>query len=133
VLYEMVTGQKPFDVDASMGEVVFQQLMQAPVPPSRRTGLPHEISPELEEPMLQCLEKEPSRRPRSMREVRARIEALLERRTMAQRTTKLLQPLPQAPWESDKTVNVSVDEFEPKTIITDPTSMDLVLLPGEVL
>jgi molecular chaperone DnaK len=98
VLYELVTGVKPFNIDDSVGEAVFQQLMQPPVPPTQRESLPHSIPPELETLILQCLEKQADGRPRSMREVRGRLEALLEQQARLMRTTRVNEPV-KGDWE----------------------------------
>jgi hypothetical protein len=44
-------------------------LNESPVPPSQRAANP--VTPELEEPILRCLEKEPNLRPQSVGELRA--------------------------------------------------------------
>jgi serine/threonine protein kinase len=48
-------------------KMLVQHVEAAPVPPSRRTELP--IPPELDEMVLRCLEKDPSRRPQSAEEL----------------------------------------------------------------
>jgi tRNA A-37 threonylcarbamoyl transferase component Bud32 len=58
ILYFLLTGQPPFTGD-HMGEVLYQLMTSAPVPPRR---LNPAVPPELEAVCLKCLEKEPGRR-----------------------------------------------------------------------
>ncbi len=58
--YELLTGQTVFG-GLSLGEVLMQQLRARPEPPSTRLKRP--VSRDLEELVLQCLEKKPSSRP----------------------------------------------------------------------
>jgi serine/threonine-protein kinase len=59
VLYEMVTGQLPFE-GRGQSDLLLKPLTSAPIPPSHRTsGLP----PELEALLLRCLAREPGDRP----------------------------------------------------------------------
>jgi eukaryotic-like serine/threonine-protein kinase len=59
VLYEMVTGQLPFE-GRGQSELLLKPLTSAPIPPSRRiSGLP----PDLESLLLRCLAREPAERP----------------------------------------------------------------------
>ena len=61
ILYEMLTGQPPFQAE-SVGDVLQRLASQAPTPPRRlRPGLPRN----LEAVCLKCLEKDPRRRYRS--------------------------------------------------------------------
>jgi len=60
--YWMLTGQLVFDADTPM-KMLLHHVETAPVPPSQRTELP--ISPELDEIVLACLEKDPDRRPQN--------------------------------------------------------------------
>ncbi len=60
VLYEMVTGQLPFD-GRGQSDLLLKPLTTAPIPPSRRVqGLPSD----LEALLLQCLARDPDDRPR---------------------------------------------------------------------
>jgi molecular chaperone DnaK len=136
VLYEMLTGKRPFDSDDALGDAVYQQLTQRPVPFKERGGPARELPEELEALVLECLEKEADQRPRSMREVRGRLQAVLERHEVLLRSTSLVEPLRPPPddgFEGDKTLAVPADELFDGFPLTDPGSMDLVLLPGEVL
>ena len=76
ILYELVTGVVPFQ-GANYAEILVQHLTRPPSRPSSRRGLPHAIPAELERLILHCLEKGPSARPQSMREVEDRVRALL--------------------------------------------------------
>jgi predicted Ser/Thr protein kinase len=58
ILYFLLTGQPPFTGD-HMGEVLYQLMASAPVPPRQ---LNPAVPPELEAVCLKCLEKDPGRR-----------------------------------------------------------------------
>ncbi len=70
MLFRMATGRLPFEGD--MTAVITQALFDRPPRPS--TFAP--IAPELEALILQCLEKDPARRPANMGEVRDRLRGL---------------------------------------------------------
>jgi hypothetical protein len=65
--YYLLTGQYIFDAE-TVSEIHEKQLTTAPIPPGQRTPLP--ISPELEQLLLRCLEKQPALRPQSALELR---------------------------------------------------------------
>jgi serine/threonine protein kinase len=75
LLYEMVTGEVPFD--GVLDEIVEGHFRRRPVPPSQRAG--RSISPALESLILECLEKRPDDRPNSMAELSYRLRDLLSR------------------------------------------------------
>lgn len=60
--YFMLTGQPLFEA-ATLGEVLVHQVNTVPERPSARAGRP--VSPDLEQLIMQCLEKDPERRPAS--------------------------------------------------------------------
>jgi hypothetical protein len=66
--YFLLTGFFIFDA-ATVSEIQEKQLNAAPVPPRQRTENP--ISPEMEELLLRCLEKNMEQRPGSVIELRA--------------------------------------------------------------
>ncbi len=70
--YFLLTGQYIFDAETA-GEIHEKQLASAPIPPRQRTANP--ISPEIEEILLCCLEKDPARRPQTAGELRNRLLA----------------------------------------------------------
>ncbi|HZF52614.1 MAG TPA: serine/threonine-protein kinase [Polyangiaceae bacterium] len=70
ILYELITGQKPFD-GSSMPEVF--AMIIAGVPPPIRPIQP-DVTRELEELILRCLEKDPSRRIQTVQELSASLE-----------------------------------------------------------
>ncbi|HOX44316.1 MAG TPA: protein kinase [Myxococcota bacterium] len=90
ILFEMVTGQKPFK-GKSFGEMVIKHLTVRPPRPSRMKDLPRPVDPALEELVLACLEKDPVKRPPSMRAVETR---LLMLRGQAQADAPTLVPRP---------------------------------------
>jgi serine/threonine-protein kinase len=75
VLYEMLTGDKPF-TGSSIGEVVAKHLNERPPKPSRSPGLRQPLPAGLDEVVLDCLAKKPARRPASMAVVAARLAAV---------------------------------------------------------
>jgi serine/threonine-protein kinase len=84
ILYEMVTGQRPFHAE-NFGELLVKQMTESPPRPSKLRSLRQGIPRELEQLILACLEVEPTDRPASMKEVEARLEQLALRYTSASR------------------------------------------------
>jgi serine/threonine-protein kinase len=70
VAYWLLTGQTVFEGENAM-QVMFQHVQAQPKPPSQRVDLP--IPPALEELVMQCLEKDPGRRPASAEHVSERL------------------------------------------------------------
>jgi len=58
ILYELCTGERPFEA-ASMAGLTSRILFVDPTPPRQRN---HDVPRDLEDVILRCLEKEPSRR-----------------------------------------------------------------------
>jgi serine/threonine-protein kinase len=73
VAYFLLTGTLVF-ADANPMTVALKHVQATPEPPSTRTELP--IPRELEQIVMQCLEKKPSDRPSSAREIAAMLAAL---------------------------------------------------------
>jgi len=65
VLYEMATGQKPFEAESS-SRLIDEILRQPPVTPRARNG---RVSSALENVILKCLEKDPDNRYQSANEL----------------------------------------------------------------
>ena len=72
ILFELVTGKKPF-VAESFGEIVIKHLT---VPPPDPAALAKDLPPDLAALILQCLDKDPARRPANMRWVQSRVAVL---------------------------------------------------------
>lgn len=72
VLYEMLTGQAPFDGDTPM-MVLAAHAHDVPEPPSRLTP---GIGADYDAVVLRCLEKDPARRFQSMRQLEDALRAL---------------------------------------------------------
>lgn len=72
LLYEMVTGQVPHDAETMMG-ILTKQLYDDPIPPTTR--VPH-VSAELENVIMRCLEKKPSKRYQAMHEIETDLERI---------------------------------------------------------
>jgi serine/threonine-protein kinase len=77
ILYEMITGKRPFP-GSSIGELVIKHMTVKPQRPTKYKDLPHAVPQTLEDLTLACLEKDPDRRPQSMHEVTARLRALAD-------------------------------------------------------
>src|SRR4029453_16828896 len=73
VAYWLLTGRMVFDGENAM-QVMMQHVQAQPTRPSSRVALP--IPAALEDLIMQCLEKDPARRPASADEVRERLDAL---------------------------------------------------------
>jgi len=75
ILYEMVTGHKPFEAK-SYGEMVIKHITVPPPLPKQRPDRRQEIPEELEALILACLSKKPEERPAGMREIAAQLEEM---------------------------------------------------------
>jgi serine/threonine-protein kinase len=62
----MLTGEQVFQRDTSLA-VLLAHIQDSPVAPSQRTEL--EVPAELDRAILACLEKDPSKRPQTAREL----------------------------------------------------------------
>ncbi len=74
VLYEMVTGRRPFG-GASTAEMLASLLKEQPKPPSEVVA---DVPKELERIILRCLRKEPARRFQHMTDLKVELEELKE-------------------------------------------------------
>ena len=72
VLYEMVTGRRPFLGDSTLS-VLAKILNDDPTPPSQ---LAASVSPDLERTILRCLRKDPARRYQTMADLKVALEDL---------------------------------------------------------
>jgi len=75
ILYEMLTGEKPIR-GKNFSETIYNQMTAIPIRPSRRTDIVVSMPAHLEELIMQCLEKDPEKRPQSMDEVNARLQQI---------------------------------------------------------
>lgn len=74
ILYEMLTGKLPF-LKRSYLEMMLAHIHEPPLPPSKIVPL----DPELERIVLSCLEKDPPKRPQSVRELEAQLLPCLKK------------------------------------------------------
>jgi len=65
LMYEMVTGHVPHDADTMMG-ILTKQMYEDPIPPKVRVP---QLSEQLEQLIMRCLEKKPEQRYQTMHEI----------------------------------------------------------------
>ncbi|MDA0161995.1 PASTA domain-containing protein [Solirubrobacter ginsenosidimutans] len=94
VLYELLTGQVPFDGEAPIS-IAIKHINERPVPPGQ---LERGISPALEAVVMRALEKDPARRFQSAEE----FIAALERARHAPTREIVMEPAPGEPWEDER-------------------------------
>ncbi len=70
LLYEMVTGHVPHDADTMMG-ILTKQMYEDPIPPKVRVP---QVSEQLEQLIMRCLEKKPEQRYQTMHELEADLQ-----------------------------------------------------------
>ena len=70
LLYEMVTGHVPHDADTMMG-ILTKQMYEDPIPPKVRAP---QVSEELEQLIMRCLEKKPEQRYQTMHSIEADLQ-----------------------------------------------------------
>jgi serine/threonine protein kinase len=73
VAYWLLTRERVFEAE-NRADMLVMHAHQRPVPPSKRANI--SIPPQLEELILQCLEKNPNKRPQTARELGDRLRAL---------------------------------------------------------
>lgn len=79
VLYQMITGQLPYTSAGNDNALLYAQIVEPVVAPSAVVASVTTVPPELDQLLLQCLERDPALRPQTMREVRGRLEAIAEK------------------------------------------------------
>jgi len=72
ILYEIFAGVVPFRGE-SFGELIYKHMSETPEPPSKHRP----VAPELEKLILACLEKDPTKRPESAKELGRLLEQAL--------------------------------------------------------
>lgn len=75
VLYELLTGQLPFDAD-DITSILIQQVKKPPIPPSQMMGQP--VPEVLEQALLKALEKKPEKRFQTAGEMATALAKLVE-------------------------------------------------------
>jgi serine/threonine-protein kinase len=80
ILFEAVTGRKPFAAD-SFGEMVVQHLTVKPPRPTAFTDVDQPIPPKLESLILLCLAKDRENRPQSIEELGRQLSEILAEQT----------------------------------------------------
>jgi serine/threonine-protein kinase len=89
VLYEMLTGQRPFARLATPAATMTALLTQTPQPPSVFAAIP----PALDRLVMRCLEREPTLRVASAAELAAALERLLAHRLTAREEITAVHPM----------------------------------------
>ena len=94
VLYEMLTGQRPFARLATPAAMMTALLTRTPQPPSVLVAIP----PALDRIVMRCLEREPAQRWSSAAELAAALDRLLAHRLTAREEITAVHPMfPGAP------------------------------------
>lgn len=91
ILYEMVTGRVPLNAE-TYGEMVIKHLTVTPPSPTDLRDLPQGIPGELEDLIMQCLEKNPNKRPQDMVEIVRRLELIGRAESLEFETLDLASP-----------------------------------------
>jgi serine/threonine-protein kinase len=78
ILFEMITGQRPFDAPSAR-EVMAQHVTVAPPRPSKILRFGQTIPSALEDLILACLKKAPEDRPQTVQEVEHRLDEIARR------------------------------------------------------
>jgi serine/threonine-protein kinase len=92
VMYEMLTGQRPFQGEVVV-EIMNKVVRETPPPPSFvRPGIP----PWFDQLVMQCMEKAPEARPQDMAAVVQALQAGAPRATALAATMAAVRPLPTA-------------------------------------
>src|SRR5206468_3368965 len=87
VLYEMVTGRRPFTADSRLA-LLTSIVNEDPQPPSEIAPLP----PDLEKVILRCLRKDPSRRHQTTADLKVALEDLEKETSGAQAAMSGFRP-----------------------------------------
>ncbi len=105
VLYELLTGDLPFDAD-DITSILIQQVKKDPVPPSQVMDI--RIPPALEDAILQAMEKKPDDRFQTAGEMAEALAAVLEDRSAnpSARETRPSQAAPQVEAATKPTLRV---------------------------
>jgi serine/threonine protein kinase len=78
ILFEMITGQRPFDAPSAR-ELMAQHVMLAPPRPSKILRFGKTIPPALEDLILSCLKKAPADRPQTVQQIEQQLDAIARR------------------------------------------------------
>ena len=112
VLYEMLTGQRPFARLATPAAMMTALLTQTPQPPSVLVAIP----PALDRLVMRCLEREPAQRWSSAVELGAALDRLLAHRLTAREEITAVHPMfPGAPRPAPSCTTWSDDGWLPRS------------------
>lgn len=76
IMYEVVTGRQPFTA-RSLGEMAIKHLTVTPPKPSKLKNLPHTPPRDLEVLIMQCMHKDPLKRPQHVSEIADRLQPMI--------------------------------------------------------
>jgi hypothetical protein len=113
VAYRLLSGGPVFDSQSPI-EFLIDQVRTPPVRPSSKAGVP--IPRELEDIVMECLEKDPARRPQSAAELAGRLGALRLDRWTALRAEEWWTGVALASPESSEALTQPVEEPESRVI-----------------
>ena len=119
VLYEMVTGQLPFE-GRGQSDLLLKPLTSAPIPPSQRVG---GLPPDLESLLLRCLARDPSDRPHDAFALHDALADILRRFGAVS-----IAPGPDGTTTSNRTSAIPGGPREPIETIVDRTSSPMLAL-----
>jgi serine/threonine-protein kinase len=113
VAYRLLSGGPVFDSQSPI-EFLIDQVRTPPVRPSSRAGI--QVPRELEDLVMECLEKDPSRRPQSAAELAGRLRALGLDRWTARRAEEWWTGVALASPEPSEALTRPVGEPESRVI-----------------
>lgn len=110
ILFEWLTGEPPFQADQLIG-LANAICNKEPPYPSDLTD--REIHPDVEKVVLDCLHKNPARRPASIAEVRSRVLTALAPETLENGSLAPLVGVPHTDQPTDSTANPNAQTIAP--------------------
>jgi serine/threonine-protein kinase len=109
--YWLLTGRPVFERETPV-ELIIDHARTAPPRLSERSGAP--LPPGLEEVLLACLEKDPQRRPESVAELAARLEAIATEAWTAERARRFWTEHPRRTEAAAEAPTVGFDQATPR-------------------
>jgi formylglycine-generating enzyme required for sulfatase activity/serine/threonine protein kinase len=111
VLYELLTGRKPYEADTPAGILIKQTSESLPLP----SKFAPEIPPEVEVALLKSLDRDPARRYADMGEYIKEFEGLLQQTPVVD-TKPVVVAVPPPPTDTYKTLDLALTEEKPTPV-----------------